>query len=65
MAGVWKAIRFSKKVQLQMGQINFSLSSNREKKYMSHGAAVFTDGSTMDFNIWTNSVSIEHKLIQG
>lgn len=64
MAGVWKAFRFSKQVQLQMGQINFSLSSNREKN-TSHGSAVFTDGPNVKIHSAYNSMAIEHKLIQG
>lgn len=65
MADVWKAIRFSKQVQLQIGQINFSLSSNRGEKYMIRGAAVFTDGPNVKIHSASNSMAIEHKLIQG
>lgn len=65
MAGVWKAIRFSKQGQLQMGQINFSLSSNREKKYMSHGAAVFTDGPNVKGHSAPKEVAIEHIAYSG
>lgn len=65
MAGVWKGIRFSKQVQLQMSQINFSLSSNREKKYMSHGAVVFTDGPNVKIHSSPNKVAVEHTSRSG
>lgn len=60
MAGIWKAIRFSKPGQLQMGQINFSLSPNREKKHMSHGAAVFTDGPNVTVQSAPGEIAMEH-----
>lgn len=65
MVGVWKGIRFSKQVQLQMSQINFSLSSNREKKYMSHGAVVFTDGPNVKIHSGPNKVATERTTHSG
>ena len=48
-----------------MVQINFSLSSNREKKYVSHGAAVFTDGPNLEVHSAPNKVAIEHTAHSG
>lgn len=48
-----------------MGQIYFSLSSNREKKYMSHEAAIFTDGPNMKVHSAPNKVDIEHTAHSG
>lgn len=55
MAGVWKAIRLSKQVQLQMGQINFSLSDKRK----AHGASMFIDDSNMKVHSIQNKSYIE------
>lgn len=66
MAGVWEAIRFSKQGRLQMGQINFSLTSNRKKnKIMSHGAAVSTDGPNVRVHSIPPEVNTEHTALSG